>query len=293
MNSNRTAWLLISPTIFILVLVGLVPFLYVLYVGFFNWMPLGKIKDMQFISLGDNYRELMFDEYFLGSIWRSIKFAFVTLFFELSIGFILALSLLSSFPLKSFFRSVHTLPLVIAPIVVGAIFKLFLVNGLGPIPYFAKEFFDYKFNYMSSENFAFWMLVVVDVWHWTPFVTLTLLAGLSALPEAPYESAKIDGANNFQIFIHITIPMLVPVLVVVIFIRLMDSLKIVDEVWMLTGGGPGYSTRFTGIHIWKEVFEKRTYGYGSAMSILYLYITIVICWMLYSVMVSRGKVDED
>ena len=125
MNSNRTAWLLISPTIFILVLVGLVPFLYVLYVGFFNWMPLGKIKDMQFISLGDNYRDLMFDEYFLGSIWRSIKFAFVTLFFELSIGFILALSLLSSFPLKSFFRSVHTLPLVIAPIVVGAIFKLF------------------------------------------------------------------------------------------------------------------------------------------------------------------------
>ena len=293
MKSNRTAWVLISPTILILVLVGLVPFLYVLYVGFFNWMPLGKIKDMQFISLGDNYRELMFDEYFLGSIWRSIKFAFVTLFFELSIGFILALSLLSSFPLKSFFRSVHTLPLVVATNVVGAIFKLFLVNGLGPIPYFAKEFFDYKFNYMSSENFAFWMLVVVDVWHWTPFVTLTLLAGLSALPEDPYESAKIDGANNFQIFIHITIPMLVPVLVVVIFIRLMDSLKIVDEVWMLTGGGPGYSTRFTGIHIWKEVFEKRTYGYGSAMSILYLYITIVICWMLYSVMVSRGKVDED
>ena len=292
MNSNRTAWLLISPTILILVLVGLVPFLYVLYVGFFNWMPLGKIKDMQFISLGDNYRELMFDEYFLGSIWRSIKFAFVTLFFELSIGFILALSLLSSFPFKSFFRSVHTLPLVIAPIVVGAIFKLFLVNGLGPIPYFAKEFFDYKFNYMSSESFAFWMLVVVDVWHWTPFVTLTLLAGLSALPEDPYESAKIDGANNFQIFIHITIPMLVPVLVVVIFIRLMDSLKIVDEVWMLTGGGPGYGTRFTGIHIWKEVFEKRFYGFGSAMSILYLYITIVICWLLYSVMVSRGKSED-
>tara|TARA_A100001388_G_scaffold160730_1_gene119882 strand:+ start:34 stop:804 length:771 start_codon:yes stop_codon:yes gene_type:complete len=256
-------------------------------------MPLGKVKDMQFISLGYNYRELMFDEYFIESIWRSIQFSITTLFFELSIGFLLALSLLSSFPLKSFFRSVHTLPLVIAPIVVGAIFKLFLVNGLGPIPYFAKEFFDYKFNYMKSEDLAFWVLVVMDVWHWTPFVTLTLLAGLSALPEDPYESAKIDGANNFQIFIHITIPMLVPVLVVVIFIRLMDSLKIVDEVWMLTGGGPGYSTRFTGIHIWKEVFEKRTYGYGSAMSILYLYITIVICWMLYSVMVSRGKVDEN
>jgi multiple sugar transport system permease protein len=72
----------------------------------------------------------------------------------------------------------------------------------------------------------------------------------------------------------------------------MDSLKIVDEVWMLTGGGPGYATRFTGIHIWKEVFEKRFYGFGSAMSILYLYITIVICWLLYSVMVSRGKSEN-
>ena len=92
MNSNRTAWLLISPTIFILVLVGLVPFLYVLYVGFFNWMPLGKVKDMQFISLGYNYRELMFDEYFIESIWRSIQFSITTLFFELSIIYLFHLS---------------------------------------------------------------------------------------------------------------------------------------------------------------------------------------------------------
>lgn len=293
MNSSKTAWLLLSPTIVILIIVGLVPFLYVLYVGFFNWMPLGKNKEMEFINFGYNYRELVFDKFFIESVWRSVRFAVVTLALELTLGFLLALSLLSSFPLKAFFRSVHTLPLVIAPIVVGAIFKLFLVQGLGPIPFLAKEFFGFKLNYMSSEAQAFWTIVVMDVWHWTPFVTLTLLAGLSALPQDPYESAKIDGANNFQIFIYITIPMLVPVLIVVIFIRMMDSLKIVDEVWMLTAGGPGYSTRFTGIHIWKEVFEKRTYGYGSAMSVLYLYITIVICWILYSVMVSRGKANED
>lgn len=293
MNSSKTAWLLLSPTIVILIIVGLLPFLYVLYVGFFNWMPLGKNKEMEFINFGYNYRELVFDKFFIESVWRSIRFAVVTLALELTLGFLLALSLLSSFPLKAFFRSVHTLPLVIAPIVVGAIFKLFLVQGLGPIPFLAKELFGFKLNYMSSEAQAFWTIVVMDVWHWTPFVTLTLLAGLSALPQDPYESAKIDGANNFQIFIYITIPMLVPVLIVVIFIRMMDSLKIVDEVWMLTAGGPGYSTRFTGIHIWKEVFEKRTYGYGSAMSVLYLYITIVICWILYSVMVSRGKANED
>jgi multiple sugar transport system permease protein len=247
---------------------------------------------MQFEGFGFNYRRLIFDGVFLESIWRSIKFSVVTLTLELSLGFLLALSLLSSFPLKKFFRGVHTLPLVIAPIVVGSIFKLFTVQGLGPLPHLLKDYFGYTLNYGMNADQAFWMIVIMDIWHWTPFVTLTLLAGLSALPQDPYESAKIDGANNFQIFVYITIPMMVPVLIVVIFIRLMDSLKIVDEVWMLTGGGPGYATRFTGIHIWKEVFEKRYYGLGSAMSILYLYITIVICWILYSVMVSRGKSED-
>ena len=292
MYSSRTAWLLLSPTLIILGLAGLVPFFYVLYIGFFNWNPLGVNDQMEFISLGDNYRKLVFDNEFIASVWRSIRFAVVTLFFELTLGFLLALSLLSSFPLKSFFRSVHTLPLVIAPIVIGSIFKLFTVQGFGPLPHFLNDWFGYDLNYGRSAPQAFWLMVIMDIWHWTPFVTLTLLAGLSALPQDPYESARIDGANNFQILIYITIPMMIPVLIVVIFIRLMDSLKIVDEVWMLTGGGPGYATRFTGIHIWKEVFEKRFYGYSSAMSILYLYITIVICWILYSVMVSRGK-DED
>ena len=235
LSKNKTGWLLLSPTILILVLVGLVPFFYVLYVGFFKLNPLAVDPSMQFEGLGFNYRRLIFDQVFLESIWRSIKFAFVTLFFELTLGFLLALSLLSSFPLKSFFRGVHTLPLVIAPIVVGSIFKLFTVQGLGPLPHILKDYFGYTLNYGLHADKAFWMIVIMDIWHWTQFVTLTLLAGLSALQQDPYESAKIDGANNFQIFFYITIPMMIPVLIVVIFIRLMDSLKIVDEIWMLTG----------------------------------------------------------
>ena len=188
---------------------GLVPFFYVLYVGFFKWNPLAVDPSMQFEGYGFNYRRLIFDEVFLESIWRSIKFSVVTLTLELSLGFLLALSLLSSFPLKKFFRSVHTLPLVIAPIVVGSIFKLFTVQGLGPLPHLLKDYFGYTLNYGMHADQAFWMIVIMDIWHWTPFVTLTLLAGLSALPQDPYESAKIDGANNFQIFVYITIPMMV------------------------------------------------------------------------------------
>ena len=138
-SNNKKGWLLLSPTIFILIIVGLVPFFYVLYVGFFKWNPLAVDPSMQFEGFGFNYRRLIFDGVFLESIWRSIKFSVVTLTLELSLGFLLALSLLSSFPLKKFFRSVHTLPLVIAPIVVGSIFKLFTVQGLGPLPHLLKD----------------------------------------------------------------------------------------------------------------------------------------------------------
>ncbi len=123
---------------------------------------------------------------------------------------------------------------------------------------------------------------MMDVWHWTPLVTLTLLAALSSMPKEPFEQAQIDGANRFQIFWHITLPMLKPAILATVFIRLMDALRTVDEVWMLTGGGPGAATRYIGLYIWRVVFPKTDYGYGSAMSLLTLYLTIVMCWLLYA-----------
>jgi len=139
----------------------------------------------------------------------------------------------------------------------------------------------------AFENQAFITTVVMDIWHWTPLVTLTLLAGLSAMPKEPIESAQVDGANRWQIFWHITLPMLKPVLLTTIFIRLMDALRTVDEVWMLTGGGPGTATRYIGLHIWRVVFPQTDYGYGAAMSLLTLYLTIMLCWFLYVALVAR------
>ena len=130
-GSKRIPWYLLSPTIIILLIVGLLPFIYVLIVSFYNWNPLGKSDEMTFIA-GDNFRKLVFDEDFLLSVWRSIKYAFTTLFFEFIIGFLLALSLRESFPFRPFFRIVHTLPLVVAPIVVGSIFKLLQFQASAP-----------------------------------------------------------------------------------------------------------------------------------------------------------------
>ena len=157
----------------------------------------------------------------------------------------------------------------------------------GRSPTISTSWFGIDFRIGSFADQAFLTTVVMDIWHWTPLVTLTLLAALSSMPKEPFEQAQIDGANRFQVFWHITLPMLRPAILATVFIRMMDALRTVDEVWMLTGGGPGAATRYIGLYIWRVVFPKTDYGYGSAMSLLTLYLTIVMCWLLYVALVAR------
>lgn len=291
MRSNRMGWGLLSPTLVILAVVGFLPFIYVLYVSLFDWNPFSNQLGMQWAGV-NNYRRLVFDGAFLDSLWRTGLFAFVSVTLELALGFLLAQTLVKSFPGRTIFRTIYVLPLVMAPIAVGATWRLLTIPGFGPIPYYLDKFFDIDYRLGTYANQAFITVILMDIWHWTPFVTLTLLAGLTAMPKEPLEQAQVDGANRWQVFRYLTIPMMMPVLLTVIFIRLMDALRIVDEVFMLTSGGPGTATQFIGIHIYRVVVPKTDYGYGSAMSLLVLYFTIVLCWLLFIALAQVGKQRE-
>ncbi|MBU6350492.1 MAG: sugar ABC transporter permease [Chloroflexi bacterium] len=291
MRSNRMGWALLAPTLAILAVVGFLPFLYVLYVGLFDWNPFSNQLGMQWAAV-NNYRRLVFDGAFLDSLWRTGLFAFVSVSIELSLGFLLAQTLVKNFPGRTVFRTLYVLPLVMAPIAVGATWRLLTIPGFGPIPYFLDKWFGIDYRLGTFADQAFLTVVLMDVWHWTPFVTLTLLAGLTAMPKEPLEQAQVDGANRWQVFRYLTIPMMMPVLLTVIFIRLMDALRVVDEVFMLTSGGPGTATQFIGIHIYRVVVPKTDYGYGSAMSLLVLYFTIVLCWLLFIALAQVGKQRE-
>ena len=291
MRSNRMGWGLLTPTIIILIIVGFLPFLYVIYVGFFNWNAFSNQLGMQWAGV-NNYRRLVFDDAFLGSLGRTALFAFLAVTIELSIGFLLAQTLVKTFPGRTVFRTLFTLPLIMAPIAVGATWRLLTIPGFGPIPYFLDKWFGIDYRIATFGDQAFFTVVLMDIWHWTPFVTLTLLAGLTAMPKEPLEQAQVDGANRGQIFRHLTIPMMMPILLTTVFIRLMDALRVVDEVFMLTSGGPGDATRFIGIFIYRVVVPKTDYGYGSAMSLLVLYLTIVLCWLLFTAMTQLGKQKE-
>jgi multiple sugar transport system permease protein len=288
MRSSTTGWLLLFPTLLILFVMGVVPFLFVLVLGFFDWNVFAADPSLRFAGV-ENYRRLVFDGPFLASIWLTLRFAFFVVVSELILGYFLAQLLMRDFPGKGLFRTIHTLPLVVAPIAVGATWRLLTVPGLGPIPYYLDRWFDIDYRMGSFPEQAFLTTVIMDIWHWTPLVTLTMLAGLAALPKEPLEQAQVDGANRFQVFWHITLPLMKPVILTTVFIRLMDALRTVDEVWMLTGGGPGAATRYIGLYIWRIVFPKTDYGYGAAMSLLTLYLTIVLCWLLYVGLVQQRR----
>lgn len=285
-NSNRLGWILLSPSLLILGIAGLAPFFYVIYVGTQRWNIFSKERGKFFVGV-QNYRDLVFDNMFLGTLNRTLFFSFLVVSIELVLGFILALSLMKDFKAKTFFRTIYILPVVVAPIAVGATWRLMMAQGHGPIPYLLNKFFGWEFNTGASTTQAWIAILLMDIWHWTPFVTLTLLAGLLAIPKEPIEAASVDGANRVQMYRYLILPMLLPVILITVFIRVMDSLRSMEDVYMLTNGGPGNSTTFVGLHIFRTVFGKQEYGYGSSMSLIVLYFTIVICWLLFNALTGK------
>ncbi len=291
MRSNRMGWGLLVPTLIILGIMGLLPFFYVLYVGFFDWNVFSASGKMEWAGV-NNYRRLVFDPNFLGAMGRTLAFTFISVSIEMVLGFLLANTLVNDFAGKTVFRTIHALPLMVAPIAVGATWRLLTIPGFGLVPYYLERWFGIDYNIGRYATHAFATTVLMDVWHWTAFVTLTMVAGLTAIPKEPLEQALVDGANRWQTLRFLTIPMMMPVIITTLFIRLMDAFRIVDEVFLLTGGGPGDATRYIGIYIWRVVFPSTDYGYGSAMSMLVLYFTIVLCWLLFITMSQVGKQQE-
>ncbi len=291
MRSNRMGWGLFAPTLIILGIMGLLPFIYVLVVGFTDWNVFSATGKPEWAG-ANNFRRLVFDAEFLSSMGRTLLFTATVVVSELVLGFLLAHALLKDFPGKAVFRTIHALPLMVAPIAVGATWRLLTVPGFGIAPFFLERWFGIDYNIGSHASHAFVTALLMDIWHWTPFVTLTMLAGLSALPKEPMEQALVDGANRWQVLRHLTLPMMMPVIITTSFIRIMDALRIVDEVYLLTGGGPGDSTRFMGIYIFRVVMQRTDYGYGSAISLLVYYFTLVLCWMLFIALTQVGKQQE-
>ncbi|MEM2122939.1 MAG: sugar ABC transporter permease, partial [Candidatus Bathyarchaeia archaeon] len=235
----------------------------------------------EYIALG-NFRTLVFDYDTLTSLRKGLVFSIICLAIQIPLGLAIALLLNRDFKGKSIFRTLLALPLAIAPIAIGCIWLLMTHPEFGVLPYFAK-LFNFNYNIGTSSPQAFATTILMDTWHWTPFVAFVLAASIAALPREPFESATVEGASGWQQFRYLMFPMLRAPLLLVILIRFMDAFRIFDEVWMLTSGGPGQATYYVSIHLVRVVLATWEMGFGSALSLFLLYVTIIISWAILKI----------
>ena len=273
MRDERIKHVFIWPAIFIVLLVTIYPLIYSLTISFMKYRlipPAGP----QFIGFG-NYAKLLGQERFWSVIGTTTFISFSAVALQYVIGFGLALAVHAKVFGHRQLRVGLLLPMLLAPVAVALMARMIFNPTLGPINQFFTLFGLPNLPFLTQTNWALGVLITVEVWMWTPFVMLLLLAGLQSLPMDVYEAAEMENASPWQRFWDITFPMLLPISVAVVFIRLIESLKIIDTVIALTGGGPGISTETLTLFAYQEGFRKFNLGYTSALSFLFLLVIVI------------------
>src|SRR5215207_2028324 len=228
-------------------------------------------------SLG-NFARLASDNFFLTAMVHTFVYAAVALTCEFLLGLGLALLLNKEMRGRGLFRASLLVPMMLPAVVVGVVWRLMLNSNFGAINGTLKQFgIDTEsLTWTASPGLAMFSVILVDVWQWTPFVFLVLLAGLQSIPQEPYEAALIDGSSRWQTFRHVTLPLLKPSILIVLLLRTMDLLRVFDQIFILTEGGPGFATETISLYIYRAAFRFFDFGYAAAMSFVLLALTNVI-----------------
>jgi len=280
---NR-AWLFLIPALMLVSLSAFVPIMTVINYSLHLLYP-GSIPEFYGLA---NYQELLSDEILLESIKRQFLFTFQILLIEIPLGLMVALAMPAKGKWLTLILVLLGIPLLIPFPIVGMVWRVFTRADLGVVP---KLLGMIGYNYRPVEHVmdAWVTTIVMDVWHWVPLVALLCFAGLQTIPEPYYQAAKIDGASRWATFRYVTLPRLRYVLIIAVLLRAMDSFNIYSEVFMLTGGGPGNTTNFMSIYTSSQAVGGTDLGYGAALSMTYLYIVVMLCYVLYTIMMNMGK----
>lgn len=277
-------WFL-APAMVLLLGLTIYPLVYILRISLHRVTPRGE----SFVGL-ENFIRVAQDPFFFRSVGQTLFYAGGALLLEFLLGFALALLLDSEIRARGFWRALFLLPMILPPVVAGVIWRLIYNPNFGVLNGVLQGFgVDIRrWTWLANPSLALPAVIVVDVWQWTPFVFLILLAGLQAIPEEPYEAARIDGSSAWQTFLHITLPLLAPAILVALLLRTMDLLRIFDQVFILTQGGPGFATETISLYIYKTAFRFYDFGYAAAMSLALLAVTMVLCH-LYILFLTKRK----
>jgi multiple sugar transport system permease protein len=277
-------YLLLAPALLLLLAIVVYPLFYGVRESFLGYRYGHSIG-----SVGlQNYKDLLSDPYFRDALWVTLKFVFLAVTLETVLGLGLALLAARELPLVRFARLALIIPMIITPIVVGIVFRLIYASDTGLLTIVSEKLGGGPVLILDKPTTAFLGLVFLDVWEWTPLMFLILLAGIQSLPVEPFEAARVDGAGSWRTFVDHTLPMLRPVIAVAVALRTIDAFTTFDQVFVLTGGGPGTSTQLISIYGYNTAFKFSEFGYGAAMMIAVA--VLVLLFALVAVRLIRREV---
>lgn len=276
-SDRNMKYALIVPVVAFILIVAIFPLSFSLYMMLARWQP--GSGGLQFVGFA-NFKAIGQDARFWHALWLSFAYVAILISLELTIGTLIALVLQRDVKGRTFFRVSYMLPMLLSPVAVSYIWKMLFDYNRGPINHWLSFVGIAPVEWLSGQISAFLALVIVDVWQWTPFMILTILAAFEALPVELFEAAVVDGGSSFKIFQKITLPIAMPVIVTIVLLRTIDAFKVFDTIYILTGGGPGTATEFLNFYIYLRGFRAFDLGFGTAMSWVQL-IVIIAMFMFF------------
>ncbi len=290
LSDRAIAWIFVAPTIFLLLAINIFPLIWTIQLSFTDFKANRLNREVENIGLR-NYERILTDSDIWLNMQATAHFLFWTIVLQVLIGFTLAWLINTRFKGNDLWTTIIVLPMMLSPAVVGNFWKFLYQPQIGLFNYIVSFFTGREpssFEMLGQVNLAPWSIVIVDTWMWTPFVMLICLAGLRSIPDYIYEAAEIDRASKFRQFWTITVPMVLPFLMLAVLFRGIENFKMFDLVVQLTGGGPGSTTELTSINLKREAFEKWRTGYASAYAII-LFVTVFGLASIYVKALNKVK----
>lgn len=290
LSDRAIAWIFIAPTIALLLAINIFPLIWTVRLSFTNFRANQPNQPVEFVGIR-NYVRILTDEDIWLTMQATAHFVIWTLVLQVLIGFSLAYLINKKFRGNDLWTTIIVLPMMLSPAVVGNFWTFLYQPQIGlfnSVVGFLSGVDPSSFSMIGEVALAPWAIIIVDTWMWTPFVMLICLAGLRSIPESIYEAAECDRASKWRQFWTITIPMVLPFLMLAVLFRGIENFKMFDLVVQLTGGGPGSTTELTSINLKREAFEKWRTGYSSAYAVI-LFVTVFGLASIYVKALNRVK----
>jgi glycerol transport system permease protein len=285
---NQKAWWLVLPVILCVAFSAILPLMTVV-----NYSVQDIISPQRRVFVGTEwFAMVMRDQELHLALWRQIQFSLAVLLVEIPLGIALALSMPAKGWRSSVVLVIVALSLLIPWNVVGTIWQIFGRTDIGLLGH-TLERLGFAYSYTGDPDHAWWTVLIMDVWHWTPLVALLAYAGLRSIPDAYYQAASIDGASKWAVFRYIQLPKMRGVLMIAVLLRFMDSFMIYTEPFVLTGGGPGNATTFLSQYLTTKAVGQFDLGPAAAFSLIYFFIILLFCFVLYNWMQSLGTAQKE